>query len=131
PVAWAAYEGAVVLSTTSYSEDRFSCCQTALTEFAALSLHDALPISAAGCSTTASQYVSSTSAGFDGTKISYTSTNTGASGGECTLNLTPTTTGAQITTWTGTFAKIGRASCRESLRLTIRFHPMAGGSGDM
>src|SRR5207248_11153783 len=75
-----------------------AACKTSVSEYT--SAHTTLPAdnTAAGCSTTASQYVSSTGAGFDGTKISYTSNNTGASGGECTLRLSLTTTHVQITT---------------------------------
>jgi len=103
-IALPAYQDYVVRSKMSEVEAAIAACKTSVSEYT--SAHTTLPAdnTAAGCSTTASQYVSSASLGFDGTKISYTSTNTGASGGECTLNLTPTTTGAQITTWTGTFA---------------------------
>jgi len=103
-IALPAYQDYVVRSKMSEVEAAIAACKTSVSEY--LSSHNSLPSTnaEAGCSTTASQYVTSASLGFDGTKISYTSQATGASGGECTLQLTPTTSGAQITTWTGTNA---------------------------
>ena len=102
-IALPAYQDYVVRSKMSEVEAAIAACKTSVSEY--LSSHNSLPSTnaEAGCSTTASQYVTSASLGFDGAKISYTSQNTGASA-ECTLNLTPTTSGAQITTWTGTNA---------------------------
>ena len=102
-IALPAYQDYVVRSKMSEVEAAIAACKTSVSEY--LSSHNSLPSTnaEAGCSTKASQYVTSASLGFDGAKISYTSQNTGASA-ECTLNLTPTTSGAQITTWTGTNA---------------------------
>ena len=103
-IALPAYQDYVVRSKMSETEAAIAACKTSVSEY--LSSHGTLPPdnTAAGCSTTASQYVSSTGAGFSGTAISYTSQNTGASS-ECTLTLTPSTpANAQISKWTGTFA---------------------------
>ena len=102
-IALPAYQDYVVRSKMSEVEAAIAACKTSVAEYT--SSHGTLPPDnfAAGCNTTGSQYVDSTSAGFNGTLVSYKSTNTGAST-ECTLTLSPTTTGAQITTWTGTNA---------------------------
>jgi type IV pilus assembly protein PilA len=103
-IALPAYQDYVVRSKMSETEAAIAACKTSVSEY--LSSHGTLPPdnTSAGCSTTASQYVSSTGAGFDGTAISYTSQNTGASS-ECTLTLTPSApANAQISKWTGTFA---------------------------
>src|SRR5213075_3540917 len=102
-IALPAYQDYVIRSKMSEAEAAIAACKTSVSEY--LSSHGSLPAdnSGAGCSTTASQYVSSTGAGWSAGKISYTSQATGASS-ECTLELTPTTSGAQITTWTGTNA---------------------------
>jgi type IV pilus assembly protein PilA len=102
-IALPAYQDYVVRSKMSETEAAIAACKTSVSEY--LSSHGSLPAdnSGAGCSTTASQYVSSTGAGWSGGKISYTSQATGASS-ECTLSLTPTTSGAQVTTWVGTNA---------------------------
>jgi type IV pilus assembly protein PilA len=102
-IALPAYQDYVVRSKMSETEAAIAACKTSVSEY--LSSHGSLPAdnSGAGCSTTASQYVSSSGAGWSGGKISYTSQATGASS-ECTLSLTPTTSGAQVTTWAGTNA---------------------------
>ena len=103
-IALPAYQDYVVRSKMSETEAAIAACKTSVAEYT--SAHNTLPAdnNAAGCNTQGSQYVDGASLGFDGTVISYTSINTGANGGECTLQLTPTTSGAQITTWTGTNA---------------------------
>jgi len=102
-IALPAYQDYVVRSKMSETEAAIAACKTSVAEYT--SAKGSLPAdnTAAGCSVTGSQYVSSSSAGFNGTAVSYTSQATGASGGECTMTLTPTTSGAQITTWTGGF----------------------------
>ena len=103
-IALPAYQDYVIRSKMSETEAAIAACKTSVSEY--LSSHGTVPPNntAAGCSTTASQYVSSASTGFDGTAISYTSQNTGASS-ECTLTLTPSAAvNAQISKWTGTFA---------------------------
>jgi type IV pilus assembly protein PilA len=102
-IALPAYQDYVVRSKMSEAEAAIAACKTSVAEF--LSAKNSLPTNntAAGCSDTETQYVSSTNAGFNGTVISYQSRQTGASP-ECTLTLTPTTSGATITTWTGTFS---------------------------
>ena len=103
-IALPAYQDYVVRSKMSETEAAIAACKTSVAEYT--SAHTTLPQTntQAGCSTTSSQYVTDTSVGFNGTSIGYTSQNTGASGGECTLTLTPTTNGAQITTWAGSNA---------------------------
>ena len=102
-IALPAYQDYVVRSKMSEPEASVAACKTSVSEY--LSTKNSLPTdnTAAGCSSTASQYVAS-GGGFNGTRIAYTSTGTNANGGECTLLLTPSTSGSQITQWTGTFS---------------------------
>jgi len=102
-IALPAYQDYVVRSKLSEAEAAVAACKTTVAEY--VSTHTTLPgnNTKAGCSVVATQYVSSTSTGFDGTKISYVapSTTTGANA-NCTLTLTPSNpTSAQITAWTG------------------------------
>jgi type IV pilus assembly protein PilA len=103
-IALPAYQDYVVRSKLSEAEASVAACKTSVAEY--VSTHaNTLPSTnaLAGCSTVGSQYVSSTSAGFNGTNISYIapSTTTGANA-DCTLILTPSTpTQGQITQWTG------------------------------
>ena len=101
-IALPAYQDYVIRSKMSEAEAAVAACKTSVSEY--LSSHGTLPTqnTQAGCSTTATQYVSSASLGFNGTLVQYVSQNTGASS-ECTLELTPAATGAQVTQWTGTF----------------------------
>jgi hypothetical protein len=80
-----------------------AACKTSVSEY--LSTKGGLPANntAAGCSVIATQYVAA-STGWSGTLISFTSANTGASPAECTLTLTPTVAGVDITGWTGGFS---------------------------
>ena len=103
-IALPAYQDYVVRSKMSETEAAIAACKTSVSEY--LSAHGSLPAdnTAAGCSTSATQYVSSASLGFDGTKISYTSQGTGAPA-ECTLTLEPQGVAtAQVSKWFGTFA---------------------------
>jgi type IV pilus assembly protein PilA len=102
-IALPAYQDYVIRSKMSEAEAAVAACKTSVAEY--LSAKNVLPAdnTAAGCSQVETQYVSSQNAGWDGTDISYVSRNTGASP-ECTLTLSPTTVGATITTWTGSFS---------------------------
>jgi type IV pilus assembly protein PilA len=103
-IALPAYQDYVVRSKMSETEAAIAACKTTVSEY--LSSHGSLPAdnTAAGCSTFATQYVSATGAGFDGTQIVYTSQNTGG-GSECTLSLLPSGVAtAQVSKWTGTFS---------------------------
>jgi type IV pilus assembly protein PilA len=102
-IALPAYQDYVIRSKMSEPEAAIAACKTSVAEY--LSAKNSMPTdnTAAGCSTTETQYVSSANAGWSGTVIAYTSRNTGAAP-ECTLQLTPTSSGATITTWTGTFS---------------------------
>jgi type IV pilus assembly protein PilA len=102
-IALPAYQDYVIRSKMSEAEAAVAACKTSVAEY--LSARNVMPAdnTAAGCSTVETQYVSSQNAGWDGTDISYVSRNTGASP-ECTLTLSPTTSGATITTWTGSFS---------------------------
>src|SRR5215813_11311551 len=77
-IALPAYQDYVIRSKMSETEAAIAACKTSVSEY--LSTHATLPAdnTAAGCSTTSTQYVDGASLGFDGTKISYTSQNTGA-----------------------------------------------------
>jgi len=104
-IALPAYQDYVVRSKMSETEAAIAACKTSVAEF--LSSKGSLPANAseAGCSSTASQYVAA-GGGWSGTTgpIVYTSQNTGASGGECTLSLTGVSAGGAVTSWTGTYA---------------------------
>src|SRR5215831_10909963 len=99
-IALPAYQDYVIRSKMSEAEAAVAACKTSVAEFTAT--RGTLPAdnNSAGCSVVATQYVSGASAGWNGSAIQYTSTSTGAST-ECTLVLTPTLTGVEITTWTG------------------------------
>jgi type IV pilus assembly protein PilA len=100
-IALPAYQDYVVRAKMSETEAAIAACKTSVAEY--LSVKASLPANntAAGCSSNGSQYVAS-GGGFTGTAISYTSTGTGATP-ECNLLLTPSTSGAAATGWTGTF----------------------------
>jgi type IV pilus assembly protein PilA len=106
-IALPAYQDYVVRSKLSEAEAAVAACKTSVAEY--VSTHaSTLPSSntLAGCSVVATQYVSGSSPGFDGTVISYIapSAATGANA-DCTLTLKPATpTQGQITTWTGSNA---------------------------
>jgi type IV pilus assembly protein PilA len=101
-IALPAYQDYVVRSKMSEPEAAIAACKTSVSEY--LAVRSTLPTdnTAAGCSTTGSQYVAS-GGGWSGTAISYTSTGTGASP-ECNLRLTGATSGVSVTKWTGTFS---------------------------
>src|SRR5438105_8558884 len=75
-IALPAYQDYVVRSKMSETEAAIAACKTSVSEY--LSSHNSLPNNndAAGCSSTASQYVAS-GGGWATTKISYTSQATG------------------------------------------------------
>ncbi len=105
-IAVPAYQDYVVRSKVSEAVAAIGACKTSVAEYT--SVKNALPADAdvAGCSYAASQYVA---AGAKATTvadgvISYTTQNTGASGGECTLTLSPqnyTAGDGAITAWKG------------------------------
>src|SRR5437588_10197263 len=103
-IALPAYQDYVVRSKLSEAEAAVAACKTSVSEY--LSAHSAMPTdnTTAGCSTVGTQYVSNGSPGFNGTAITYVapSTATGANA-DCTLVLTPSVSGAQVTQWTGSF----------------------------
>jgi type IV pilus assembly protein PilA len=100
-IALPAYQDYVVRSKMSETEAALAACKTSVSEY--LSTKSSLPadVTAAGCSTQVTKYVASLDVATG--VITGVSQNTGA-GTECTLSLTPTTSGATITTWTGTFS---------------------------
>ena len=101
-IALPAYQDFIVRSKMSEALAAMAACKTSVSEYAS-SHGGTLPgdITASGCSATATQYLASldVAAGV----ITAVSNNTGASGGECTLTLTPVTSGVEITSWTPTF----------------------------
>jgi type IV pilus assembly protein PilA len=99
-IALPAYQDYVVRSKMSETEAAVAACKTSVAEY--VSTHVTLPTTndAAGCSTSGSQYVAN-GGGWDGTKIQYSSTATGAST-ECDLTLTPSVpTDSAISAWSG------------------------------
>jgi len=103
-IALPAYQDYVVRSKMSELEAAIAACKTSVAEYT--STHAGTPptdVNQAGCSTTTTQYVNGGVAVANGV-ISGTSQNTGAQGGECSLTLTPTFSGVEITTWTGSYS---------------------------
>ena len=106
-IALPAYQDYVVRSKLSEAEAAVAACKTSVAEY--VSTHaNTLPSTntLAGCSVVGTQYVSSTSKGFDGSVISYVapSGSTGADA-DCTLTMDPSSpTSGQITKWTGSNA---------------------------
>jgi type IV pilus assembly protein PilA len=100
-IALPAYQDYVVRSKMSETEAAIAACKTSVSEY--LSTKNSLPAdaTAAGCSTETTKYVATLSVATGA--IAGVSQNTGA-GTECTLTLTPVTSGATVTTWNGTFA---------------------------
>jgi type IV pilus assembly protein PilA len=103
-IALPAYQDYVVRSKLSEAEAAVAACKTSVAEY--VSTHaNTLPSNntLAGCSVVGTQYVSSGSAGFNGSVISYIapSGSTGADA-DCTLTMDPSTpVSGQITKWTG------------------------------
>jgi type IV pilus assembly protein PilA len=103
-IALPAYQDYVVRSKMSEAEAAIAACKTSVAEYT--STHaGTMPADTnlAGCSTITTQYVAGGVSVSNGV-ITAISQSTGASGGECTLILTPTQNGVDITTWTGSFA---------------------------
>lgn len=104
-IALPAYQDYVIRSKMSEAEAAIAACKTSVAEYA--STHaGSLPtdVTAAGCSTTSTQYVNGGVAVATGV-ITASSQNTGANP-ECVLTLSPTPTpvaAAGITKWTGSF----------------------------
>jgi type IV pilus assembly protein PilA len=104
-IALPAYQDYVVRSKMSELEAAMAACKTSVAEYT--STHAGYPAdnTAAGCSTTQTQYTLGGASWDGGNKIiSGTSRNTGANPGECILTLTPTTDTVDtlsIATWIG------------------------------
>jgi len=102
-IALPAYQDYVVRSKMSELEAAIAACKTSVAEYT--SAHAGYPAdnTAAGCSTTQTQYTVA-GASWNGTTITGTSRNTGANPNECGLILTPTTDATDtlsIATWVG------------------------------
>ena len=101
-IALPAYQDYVIRSKVSEAEAAIAACKTSVAEYT--STHGGtLPgdVTAAGCSSTTTQYVSGGVSVATGI-ISAVTQNTGASPVECSLTLTPTQAATfEITTWTG------------------------------
>jgi type IV pilus assembly protein PilA len=114
-IALPAYQDYIIRSKMSEVEAAVAACKTSVAEYVAS--HGSLPTSndVAGCSTTSSQYVSGSSAGFDGAKISYTSTiKSGSTTIGCNLLLTPSSVSgdATIASWTGSWSDSSNCSSK-------------------
>jgi len=101
-IALPAYQDYIVRSKMSEAIAAVAACKTSVAEWTAT--HGSLPPDQAtgGCSSIGTQFVVA-GGGWTGSVIEYTSQGTGAVGGECTFQLTPTQTGADITAWAGTY----------------------------
>jgi type IV pilus assembly protein PilA len=103
-IALPAYQDYVVRSKMSEATAAIAACKTSVAEYTATKGSLPTTSDAAACSSSASQYVAA-GGGWNGSAISYTSQNTNASGGECTLTLTPLgLSGGAIPTWTGSYS---------------------------
>ena len=100
-IALPAYQDYIVRSKMSEAEAAIAACKTSVAEYTATKGSVPTTTAQAGCSTTVTKYMAAldVAAGV----IKATSQATGASP-ECTFSLTPTVSGAEIPTWTGTFA---------------------------
>src|SRR5690349_2011863 len=104
-IALPAYQDYVVRSKLSEAEAAVAACKTSISEY--LSTHaGSMPTDAstAGCSTTATKYMSGLTVSSGVINAVAPATTTGANA-DCTLTLTPsmsTTDSATVATWTGT-----------------------------
>ncbi|MHB8493281.1 MAG: pilin [Casimicrobiaceae bacterium] len=100
-IALPAYQDYVIRSKMSEAEAAIAACKTSVSEY--LSSKASMPpdTTASGCGTLVTKYVASLT--VTNGVISAVSQNTGAAT-ECTLTLTPTTSGVAVTTWTGSYA---------------------------
>ncbi len=96
-IALPAYQDYVVRSKMAEPVAAIAACKTSVAEY--LSTKSSFPadVSAAGCQTTATQFLTSLSLGTN--SIIAATANTGA--GNCNLTLTATVVGNEIPTWTG------------------------------
>ena len=103
-IALPAYQDYVVRSKMSEAIAAIAACKTSVSEYA--SSHATFPpdVAASGCSTTQTKYVNALTVAANTGQIIATSQGTGASGGECTLTLTPNNAPTAITVWVGTFS---------------------------
>ena len=103
-IALPAYQDYVVRSKMSEAIAAIAACKTSVSEYA--SSHTTFPpdVASSGCSTTATKYVAALSVAANTGQIIATSQGTGATGGECTLTLTPNNAPTAITEWVGTFS---------------------------
>jgi type IV pilus assembly protein PilA len=100
-IALPAYQDYIVRSKMSEAEAAIAACKTSVAEYTATKGTVPGNVDAAGCSTTVTKYMAKLDV-VNGV-ITAKSQATGASP-ECTFSLTPTVSGAEIPTWTGTFA---------------------------
>jgi len=101
-IALPAYQDYIVRSKMSEAEAAIAACKTSVAEYTATKGTVPTTVAQAGCSTTVTKYMAALAV-IAGGVITATSQATGASP-ECTFSLTPTVSGADIPTWTGTFA---------------------------
>src|SRR5512136_19759 len=94
-IALPAYQDYVVRSKMSEAAAAVAACKTSVSEYLATKGSVPADNAAAGCSTLGTQYVAA-GGGWSSGAVRYTSTNTNASGGECTLILTPNVSGVDI-----------------------------------
>jgi type IV pilus assembly protein PilA len=100
-LALPAYQDYTIRAKMAEASEALAACKTSVSEY--LSARGRLPPDSmeSGCGTLASKYVASLSVA-DGI-ITTVSANTGADV-ECSLTLTPTTSGITITTWVGSYS---------------------------
>jgi type IV pilus assembly protein PilA len=98
-IALPAYQDYVVRSKMSEAVAALAACKTSVQEYASTKAAWPADVSAAGCSSTATQYLASMTLTGSPVAITAATTNTGA--GACNLILTAQGTAVNITGWTG------------------------------
>lgn len=97
-IALPVYQDYAVRSKMSEPVAALAACKTAIQEYATTKVAWPADVAAAGCSTTATQYLASMMVSGTGA-ITAGTTNTGA--GDCNLVLTPQGSATSITGWSG------------------------------
>ena len=100
-IALPAYQDYVIRSKMSEPVAALAACKTSVQEYASTKGVFPTDVTAAGCSTTTSTYLSTLAVANGTGVITATTQATGASPASCTLTLTPVGSATAITGWTG------------------------------
>ena len=100
-IALPAYQDYVIRSKMSEGVAAIAACKTSISEYVATKSTWPADVTAAGCSTLATQYVASTAVAGSPSVITVITAATGSKSGDCHLTLTAAGTVPDITSWTG------------------------------